>query len=136
MQRAPIPAQIDADPLLRYQYKIKLLETLEPQKMRVLNYFSLMLDSLTQLKLDDSLTIACEIHVVRLNYLIGSGFDKLATEILKATENLPKKLSESEREELLFQLEDIVYEMQDLALMKLEDARKRVLAQKLRVSDR
>lgn len=131
MQHAPIPAQIDADPLLRYQYEIKLLETLEPQKLGVLNYFTQMLDSLPRLKLDDSLTIACEINVVRLNYLIGSGFDKLATEILKETEKLPKKMSESEREELLFQLEDIVFELQDLALMKLEDARKRVVAKNL-----
>ncbi|MBN1575025.1 MAG: tetratricopeptide repeat protein [Chitinispirillaceae bacterium] len=131
MQSAPVPGEILARPLLHYQYRIKLLETMEPLKIKVLNYFTALLDSLPKLHLDDSLAILCEIHVVRLNCLIGSAYDRLATEILKATDNLPKNLSENEREELLFQLEDIVYELQDKAILRLEAARDRIMERKL-----
>ncbi|MBN1307344.1 MAG: tetratricopeptide repeat protein [Chitinispirillaceae bacterium] len=126
MQNAPVPGEILAEPLLHYQYRIKLLETMEPLKMKVLRYFTVLLDSLPKLHLDDSLSILCEIHVARLNYLIGSADDRLATEILKATDNLPKNLSENDREELLFQLEDMVYELQDKAILRLEAARDRM----------
>ena len=131
MQNAPVPSEIRQQPLLYCQYRIKLLETLEPLKIRVLDYFTAMLDTLPQLGLDDSLAIVCEINVARLNYLIGSAGDRLAVEILKETDNLPKNLSESEREELLFQLEDIVFELQDKALVQLETARERILQRKL-----
>ncbi|MBN1757667.1 MAG: tetratricopeptide repeat protein, partial [Chitinispirillaceae bacterium] len=131
MQDAPVPGEIREQPLLYFQYRIKLLETLEPLKMRVLNYFTSMLDTLPKLGLDDSLLIVCEINVARLNYLIGSAGDRMAVEILKETENLPKSLSEDEREELLFQLEDIVFELQDKALLELEAARERVLQRRL-----
>jgi cellulose synthase operon protein C len=131
IQDAPVPAEIRQQPLLYYQYRIKLLETLEPLKMRVLSYFTGMLDTLPKLGLDDSLLIVCELNVARLNYLIGSAADRMAVEILKETENLPKSLSEDEREELLFQLEDIVFELQDKALVQLEAARERVLQRRL-----
>ncbi len=131
MQNAPVPADIASKPLLNYQYRIKLLETVEPLKIKVLNYFTSLLDSLPKLHLDDSIHILCEIHVSRLNYLIGSAYDKLATEILKSTSDLPRNLSENEREELVFQLEDLVYELQDKALLRLEAARNRLVERKM-----
>jgi hypothetical protein len=135
MQNAPVPKEIQEQPLLHYQYKIKLLETLEPLKRKVLNYYVELLDSLPRMNLDDSLTIVCEIHVARLNYLIGSAYDKLATDILNSTKNLPKNLLDNEKEDLLFQLEDIVYELQDKALLQLEDAKRQLIRRKLEKSD-
>jgi len=123
MQNAPVPDEIKANPLRHYQYRIKVLETVEPMKINVLNYFSAMLDSLGALHLDDSVTILCELNFARLNFLIGGAYDRLAQEILKDTDKLPRNMPENEREDLLFQLEDIVYELQDRALERFESAR-------------
>lgn len=135
MQKAPVPREIQSEPLLYFQYKIKLLETLEPLKRNVLGYFLQLLDSLPGMHLDDSLTIIAEINVARLYYLIGSAYDNMAIEILNSTNDLPKDIEASAREDLLFQLEDIVYELQDKALLNLEDSRQAMLDRKLDKSD-
>jgi len=135
MQKAPVPKEILSQLLLNFQYKIKLLETLEPLKQNVLGYFVQLLDSLPAMHLDDSLTIVAEINAARLYYLIGSAYDNLSIDILNSTTDLPKDLEESEREDLVFQLEDIVYELQDKALMHLENARRALLDRKLDKSD-
>lgn len=131
IQNAPVPDEIRAKPLLHYQYRIKVLETVEPMKINVLGYFGSMLDSLGELHLDDSVMILCELNVARLNFLMGGAYDRLAQEILRDTDKLPRNMPENEREDLLFQLEDIVYELQDKALERFEAARSRMEEKKL-----
>lgn len=119
MQKAPIPKEIAAQPLLHYQYRKQLLETLEPLKINVLDYYTSAVDSMRTIKVNDSLLSQCSDEIARLHFLIGSGYSTLAGEILNETEHLPRNLSESDREDLIFQLEDIVYELQDKALLLL-----------------
>lgn len=119
MQKAPIPKEIAAQPLLHYQYRKQLLETLEPLKINVLDYYTRVADSMRTIKVSDSLLLRCNDAIARLHFFIGSGYSTLADEIFKETENLPRNLSESDREDLVFQLEDIVYELQDKVLLLL-----------------
>lgn len=134
MNNAPIPKEIEDKSLLYFQYKKQLLETLAPLKIKVVDYYSNILDQIDTLKLaDDSCAKECVNQFVYVNFLIADGFDRLASSILKLTQDISKKLSVSEKENLLFQLEDIVYELQDKAIVDYEDALKKI--EKRQLSD-
>ncbi len=125
MQNAPIPKEIRDEPLHYYQYLKQLYETLEPMKENVLEYYSAVLEKMDSLKITTGLEL-CREEYARVNYLQGYAYDRLAGEILKNVQELPKSLSSDEREELIFQLEDIVFELQDKAVAFSEDAFERV----------
>ena len=57
----------------------------------------------------------------RVNFSLGYDYDKLAEQILRQPD-LPKDMTVAEKEDLTFQLEDIVYELQDKAIFNYEDA--------------
>lgn len=127
MNDAPIPKEIQEKPLHYYQYIKQLLETLAPLKKQVAEYYSGALDQLDSLKLlQTDAAKECTNQFVLINYLVGDGYDKLAALILKRTTEITKNLSPSEKEDLLFQLEDIVYELQDKSIVEYEDALQRI----------
>lgn len=122
MQKAPIPKEIQEKPLYLFQYKKQLLETMEPLKADVRNYYKNSYRVLKKMAISDEITNSCLNKFSHINYLIPNEFDRLAENILSTSENLPKDMGEDEREELVFQFEDIVFEIQDKALFSYEDA--------------
>lgn len=127
MNEAPIPKEIEEKSLHYFQYKKQLLETLAPLKIKVVDYYSGALDQIAILNLDDdSCAKQCINQYAYVNFLIGDGSDRLASSILKRTQDFSKKLPASEKENLLFQLEDIVYELQDKAIVDYEDALRKI----------
>lgn len=126
MKKAPVPGEIKDKPLHYHQYLKQLYETLIPLKARLSRYYSDVLDEIDSMKLSDSSTQKCEDEFVYVNYLTGSDFDSLSMQILKSSGNVSGKLDDTEKEDLLFQLEDIVFELQDNAIFAYEDAIKNV----------
>lgn len=122
MKNAPIPDNIREKPLHHYQYLKKLFETLSPSIEEAAQYYAYAIKQADSLKLSDSASAIFKDQYCRLNFMIGSNYDGLSMQILENTKNLPRNLTEEEREELLFQLEDIVFELQDKALLSYEDA--------------
>ncbi|HEX3020528.1 MAG TPA: tetratricopeptide repeat protein [Chitinispirillaceae bacterium] len=122
MKKAPIPDEIRDKPLHLYQYQKKLYETLAPIKDQVMKYYWNVLKQVDSMKISDSVSAGFKGEFCRINYLTGSDYDQLSIEILKNTQNFPKNLSQEEKEELLFQLEDIVFELQDKAILSYEGA--------------
>jgi len=122
MQNAPIPDEIRRQILYLYQYKKQLLETLEPLKIQIRDYY---LEAYTELK---ALAIAreaedkCLDKLGQVAYLIPNDYNGLAEDIISSVEDLPRDLSDEEREELTFQFEDMVFELQDKALFGYEAA--------------
>ena len=95
-----------------------------------MKYYEYVLDQIDSLNLSDTSAIKCQDDYVYVNYLLGSGYDNLSVEILKNAGNVSEKMSEEEREDLLFQLEDIVFELQDNAIFAYEDALKNIRGRK------
>lgn len=127
MNDAPIPKEIQDKPLHYYQYLKQLLETLAPLKRQVVDYYGNVLLQLDTLKLrDNDAARECANQYAFVNYLIGDGYDKLSTMILSRSKDITKNMSESEREDLVFQLEDIVFELQDKAIFEFEDGLGRI----------
>lgn len=126
MNDAPIPKEIQDKPLHYYQYIKQLLETLAPLKLKVVDYYAGTINQIDSLKLSDESSKECLNQYAMVNFLIGDGYDRLASLILKRTPEISKSLSGSEKEDLLFQLEDIVYELQDKAIVEYEGALSRI----------
>jgi tetratricopeptide (TPR) repeat protein len=121
MQNAPVPPEIKDKPLYYYQYLKQLLETLDPMKMQTRSYFLAAAKQLDSLGLKGENSQKCLALFHQTNFLVGSEYDKLAEKILREPE-IPATLTAAEKEELSFQLEDIVYELQDKAIFAYEDA--------------
>ena len=121
MQNAPVPEQIKGKPLYYYQYLKQLLETLEPMKLQTRNYFLWAYKQLDSLKLLGENSKKCLDKCAIVNFSLGADYDKLSEQILRAPD-IPKDLTAAEREDLSFQLEDIVFELQDKAIYNYEDA--------------
>jgi cellulose synthase operon protein C len=121
MQNAPIPPEIKNKPLYYYQYLKQLLETIDPMKAAARNYMLGAVKQLDSLGLKGENSAKCLSEFCRLNYLTGNEYDRLAEKILREPE-IPKEFTAAEREELSFQLEDIVYELQDKAIAAYEEA--------------
>lgn len=123
MQNAPIPPEIKGKPLYYYQYLKQLLETIDPMKAQARAYFLAAAKQLDSLGLNGENSAKCVESFCSMNYLTGGDYARLAEKILREPE-IPASLTSAEREELSFQLEDIVYELQDKAIFALEDAMK------------
>jgi hypothetical protein len=121
MQNAPVPPEIKDKPLYYYQYLKQLLETIDPMKAQARAYFLAAVKQLDSLGLKGENSAKCLESFCRMNYLMGADYAKLAEKILREPE-IPASLTTTQREELSFQLEDIVYELQDKAIFGLEDA--------------
>jgi tetratricopeptide (TPR) repeat protein len=126
MQEAPIPKEIKEKPLHNFQYQKKVLETLEPLKIEISNYYTQTLHRIDSLKLGDSILTICKDQVAKIEYLKGRDFDNLAIAILKSTQDLPSNMDPDEKEDLIFQLEDIVFELQDKSILLYENGLKTI----------
>ncbi len=124
VQNAPIPKEIKEKPLHNFQYQKQVLETIAPLKNEVFNYYKQTLQKIDSLKLNDSIATVCKDQIAKIAYLKGRDYDELSIEILKNTQNLPSNMDPDEKEDLIFQLEDIVYELQDKSILLYEDALK------------
>ncbi|MBD3240267.1 MAG: tetratricopeptide repeat protein, partial [Chitinivibrionales bacterium] len=113
MQNAPVPKKIREKPVYLYQYQKQLYETLEPMKKQARDYYLSAHHELKKLKYEGDAADQCANSFMRLNFRIGADYQELAARILASTSELPKNLDEIEREEIVFQLEDIVFELQD-----------------------
>lgn len=122
MEEAPIPKEISDEPLHYYQYLKQLLETLQPMRTQLRDYYSRVCDQLDTLNLNDSLVDSLRDEFAKSCYMTGYSYDNLSTRILKGTQSIPKDMPPEQREELIFQLEDIVYELQDKAILNMENA--------------
>ena len=121
MQNAPIPPEIKDKPLFYYQYLKQLLETLDPMKSQARSYFLAAAKQLDSLGLKGENSEKCLALFQQINFLIGNEYDKLAEKILRDPE-IPATFTAAEKEELSFQLEDIVYELQDKAIFGYEES--------------
>jgi TolA-binding protein len=121
MQNAPVPQEIRNKPLYFYQYQKQLLETIEPMKLQARQYFLWAYRQLDSLKMIGENSKKCIDECMRINFLLGNEYDKLSEKMLREPE-IPKDMKAAEKEELLFQLEDIVYELQDKAISNYEEA--------------
>lgn len=122
MQKAPIPDEIQQQPLYLYQYKKQLFETMEPLKIQIRDYYNETYKELKSLSISREAEDKCLNKFGQVVFLIPNKYDKLAEEILGSIEALPENMDEEEREELTFQFEDMVFELQDKALFSYEDA--------------
>jgi tetratricopeptide (TPR) repeat protein len=131
VQNAPIPKEIKEKPLHNFQYQKQVLETMEPLKNEVFNYYKQTLSRIDSLKLGDSISNVCKDQIAKIAYLKARDFDELSTQILKSTQDLPSNMDPDEKEDLVFQLEDIIYELQDKSILLYEDALKTIKSLKL-----
>jgi tetratricopeptide (TPR) repeat protein len=128
VQNAPIPKEIKEKPLHFFQYQKQILETLDPLKNDILNYYQQILTRIDSLKLNDSIAYVCREQIARVAYQKARDYDNLSIQILKSTQDLPSNINPDEKEDLIFQLEDIVFEVQDKAILLYEDALKTIKA--------
>jgi uncharacterized protein YfeS len=98
----------------------------EPLKNDVFNYYKQTLSKMDSLKFGDSLLNVCRDEIAKIAYLKARDFDQLSTDILKSTQDLPSNMDPDEKEDLVFQLEDIVYELQDKSIILYETALKTI----------
>jgi hypothetical protein len=132
MENAPVPQEIKSKPLYFYQYQKQLLETVEPMKLQTRQYCLWAYRRLDSLKLIGENSKKCMDECVLINYQLGYEYDKLSEKILREPD-LPKDITAAEKEELTFQLEDIVYELQDKAIANYEEALR--MAKKENIAD-
>ena len=121
MKAAPVPEEIKSKPLFNTQYLKQLLETIEPMKLKSRNYFLWAYKQLDSLKLLGANSAKCLEECGRVNFSLGNDYDKLAEQILRQPD-APKNMTAAQKEDLMFQLEDVVYELQDKAIFNYEDA--------------
>lgn len=121
MYRAPIPGELKTQPLHLFQYLKQLNETLREQKITARDYFLRAYRTLDSLDIDSQATAACGNKFGMLCFRIGHDNEKLAERILRKDYSMPEGLSDAEREDLEFNLEDLVFELQDKAIFAYED---------------
>jgi hypothetical protein len=122
VENAPIPREVSEQPLYLFQYRKQLLETVNPMKAEVRDYYLNASKEAAKNGVTQAVVRRCREEFARYNFLVPNGYDSLAGQILIATDELPAGLPDDEREELVFQFEDIVFELQDKALFEFEDA--------------
>lgn len=122
MMDAPVPREIRSQPLYLFQYRKQLLETVAPMKANVRDRYLASYRALKDISTLQSASDTCFQAFGRLAFEIPNAYDKMADLVLYASEELPEEMGEEDREELVFQLEDIVFELQDSALFGYENA--------------
>jgi TolA-binding protein len=126
MSSAPVPKEIRDKPLHFYQYQKQLLEALLPMREQVRDYYLSVIMLCDSLGLKGGVIDSCRSEYAKANFAIGEGYDRLSGLILRNSKAVAKDLPQDEKEDLLFQLEDIVFELQDKAIFAYEDGLKRI----------
>jgi len=123
IQQAPVPREIREKPLHLFQYEKQILATLEPLLVKIRDYFYNAYRELNQYGYTGKRRDICLDKFSEINFRIPNMYDNLSVRILEQANNIPKSLSEIAREDLLFQMEDIVFELQDKAIFSYEEAK-------------
>jgi TolA-binding protein len=126
MSSAPVPKEIRDKPLHFYQYQKQLLEALLPMREQVRDYYFTVIMRCDSQGLKGSEMDSCRSEYAKANFIIGEAYDRLSGLILRNSKEVAKDLPQDEKEDLLFQLEDIVFELQDKAIFAYEDGMKRI----------
>lgn len=123
MQSAPIPEEIKRQPLYLFGYKKQLFETMEPMKIQVRDNWYALYEELKALNISKESEEVCLNGFAKTAYLIPNEYDLLVKDIVEESGNLPKNMDPDEREDLIFNLEDMMFEFQDKAIFGYEDAK-------------
>jgi len=127
---SPIPEKIKKNPLTLFLYRNKLLDAtskdFESSIEALRNYY----DVLVVAKAEESLVTSALKTYEKENYLVGGRYDVIAEEILGFS--IDTTFDEDSREDLQFQLEDLAFESQDKAIVKLNSSLKRVERENLK----
>ncbi len=121
LQKAPVPPAIQEKPVLYYQYRERLLETVLPMKRVCRDYYIGAISLADSLGLTGNEIDSCRGMLAYVNYAIGDEYDRLNAEIIARTKELSADLSKEEKENIIFQLQDISYELQDKAIQLHEE---------------
>ena len=121
LQEAPIPPGIQEKPVHYFQYRERLLETVLPMKRLCRDYYIGALSFADSLGLTGNEIDSCRGMFAYVNYAIGDEYDRLNAEIIARTKELSTDLSKEEKENIVFQLQDISYELQDKAIQMHEE---------------
>jgi len=122
MLEAPIPKEIQKSPLHYFAYLKQLNEAVGPLKGAARDYYKGAFKDLSLLGIDKARAKQCLEKSVELDYRTGHDFERIAEMILKKQYQLPDGIGPDDREDLEFQLEDVVFELQDKAIFAYEDA--------------
>ena len=104
-----------------YQYRKRLLETVLPLKRQARDYYIGALSLADSLGLKGKEIDSCRNMFAYANYSIGAEYDSLDAEIVARVKDPGENLSKEEKEKIVFQLQDISYELQDKAIEVFEE---------------
>lgn len=117
---AKVPDKLARLPVQSYLYRQKMLETVLPFLDQAFDKYVATAKSAAEKGLTDSLVTAIRDSASKVLYERGALFENLANEMLN-NPALPEKMSSADKEEIVFQLEDMAFEIQDKALEKYEE---------------
>ena len=118
--QAKVPDKLSKLPIQSYLYRQKIIETVEPFLEQALEEYITLSKKAVEKGLSDSLVIALRDSASRILYQRAALFGDLASEMLDHPA-IPEKIKDEAREEIVFQLEDMAFEIQDRALEKFEE---------------
>ncbi len=121
MRNAPVPSDISEKPLYFYQYQKQLLTTLEPMKEKIRSFYENAAEEMITHRLDSTYEL-CKSRYAYVSHDIAEDYDRLAQKLLLEADSLNKNSAQEDEEDLIFQFEDMAFELQDKALFAYEDA--------------
>ncbi len=116
----PAPAKIKKMAVQHYLYRQKLAETVQPLYMQA---FQKTIESKTKLKergFADTEIISIDDSIASILFNRANVFFSLSSEMLNSPA-IPPEIKGDEREETIFQIEDVAFEIQDRALKLFEE---------------
>lgn len=136
MKNAPVPQDITAQPLHYAQYLRSILETVEPLKVQTRDHYLESIELLQNFDMESSETFEqCLKQFARVNFLIGASYNRLAIHVQNHANNFSDRYSAPEFEELLFQIDDIAFELVDRAISAHEEGLRNLDAMNLQSTE-
>lgn len=119
--QSEIPAQVQKDPLSKYLYISKLLETSKGDFARAVSSLEKLYDSR-----NEYVDVAKQADLIKMyaeeNYLLGGRYMQLTEDILATSQGKFDGIDPDKKEDLVFQLEDLAFEVQDQAIPLLKES--------------
>ncbi|MFC1585985.1 tetratricopeptide repeat protein [Fibrobacterota bacterium] len=128
---SPVPDKIKADPLTHFIYVNKLLETTSGDFEKSIQDFREFWVRGQGQRNNPFAREAGQIYA-RENYLLGARYAREAEKMLNFSFDNLEGLDEDAREEIQFQLEDMAFETQDVAIAKFKTALENARADRLK----
>jgi tetratricopeptide (TPR) repeat protein len=121
LENTPVPKEIQKYPPQYYLYLSKIYDTVDPFKKTSVDKFIIAYKEIGQLGLQSPYISRYKDSTASILFNRGEIFEKISTEMLTKP-RLPRGLNEDEKEEIVFQLEDIAFELQDKSVANYEEA--------------